>query len=63
MRTNALVACRKRRRVHKTDSGEGESIAANKLARSFRATASNSVWMAHIAYLPTSRLAVFGGSA
>ncbi len=53
MRTNALVARRKRRSVHTTASRHNEPIAANELARNFRATAPNHVWVADITYLPT----------
>ena len=53
LRTNALVARRKRRSVRTTYSQHNEPIAANELGRNFQATAPNHVWVADITYLPT----------
>lgn len=53
MRTNTLIARRKRRSVHTTDSGHNEPIAPNELARNFQTGAPNQVWVADITYLPT----------
>ena len=53
MRKNALVARRKRRSVHTTDSCHTEPIAANELARNFQTNAPNHVWVADVTYLPT----------
>ena len=42
------------RRVRTTDSRHGLPIAPNLIARDFRATAPNRVWLADITYIPTS---------
>lgn len=53
MRKNALVARRKRRSVHTTDSRHNEPVAANELARKFQTASPNQVWVSDITYLPT----------
>jgi transposase InsO family protein len=55
MRTNTLIARRKRRSVHTTESRHNEPIAANELARNFQSSAPNQVWVADITYLPTGQ--------
>lgn len=53
MNANALVARRKRRSVHTTDSRHTQPVAANELARNFQTESPNQVWVADMTYLPT----------
>ena len=53
MRENGLVARRKRRFVHTTDSRHDQPIAPNVLARNFNVGATNEAWVGDVTYIPT----------
>jgi transposase InsO family protein len=54
MRVKQIVASRKRRKAHTTESAHDDPIAPNLLERDFTADAPNKKWMTDMTYIPTS---------